>query len=153
VVITDIGFAVALDPTLLRGDGTISVANLSDVKGTFLAAFASPDAPYVLTAEDAGTTLAPLARRRLTSTSLAFGGEAGLQLPAVGRIPFGNAYLLYAYPDYFAFGGSVRVVVPGMSIEGGIAGEASLATKRFSLEGHVEACVAGLKLVLHGSGP
>jgi hypothetical protein len=150
VLLNEINFALQLDPTLVRGGGRISVANLSDVSGTFLAAFPSPAAPYVLSTEDAGKDLAPLAGRTLTSTSFALGGTMGLQLPAVGRIPFGNAYLLYSYPDYVALGGSVRVVVPGMSIEGGIDGEASGATKRFSLHGAVEACVAGLPLVCPG---
>jgi hypothetical protein len=139
-----VDFAVALDPTLVRGGGALSVAGLTDITGVFLTVFPSPAAPYVLTAEDAGRELAAIAGRRLISTSVALGGSAGVRVPALGRIPLGNAYVLYSFPDYVAFGGSAQVIVPGFRITGTIAGELAARSRLFSLYGGVRACIGGI---------
>ncbi len=44
-----------------------------------------------------------------------------------------------------AFAGSVRVPVPGMSIEGGVNGWSQVGARKFEAAGHVTACIAGLK--------
>ena len=152
VFLDDIGFDVGLNPTLVRGNGTISVAELSQVTGTLLVGFPSPGSPYTLSAEDAKSPgnqdvgdLAPLAGRTLISPFVALGGTAGLRIPGLNQgIDFGNAYFLYSFPDYIALGGGVRVVLPGFTVNGGLDGELSFRTKLFSLHGSIQACIAGL---------
>lgn len=152
VFLDDIGFDVALDPTLVRGNATISAAELSRVSGTLLVGFPSPGSPYTLSTEDAKSPgnddvgdLAPLAGRRLVSPFVAVGGTAGLRIPGLDQgIDFGNGYFLYSFPDYIALGGGVRVVMPGFTVNGGLDGELSFKTKLFSLHGSIQACLAGL---------
>ncbi len=144
VFLDEVNFAVGLDPTLVRGGGRLSVADLTDVSGTLLMVFPSPSVPYRLTAEDAGGDLAPLRGRTLVSTTVALGGSAGVKAPVIGRVPLGNAYFMYSYPDYAAFGGKARVVVPGLALEGGIDGELAASKRLFTTHGYAKACIAGL---------
>lgn len=153
VFVDDLGFDVGLDPVRLRGNATISVAELSRVTGTLLVGFPSPSSPYTLSTEDASSPsnggavadLAPLAGRTLVSPFVALGGTAGLAVPGTDQsIDFGHGYVLYSFPDYIALGGGVRVVMPGFTVEGGLDGETSFKTRLFSLHGSVRACIAGL---------
>jgi hypothetical protein len=152
VFLDDIGFDVGLDPTLLRGSATISAAELSQVTGTLLVGFPSPDSPYALRPEDAKSPgngdvgdLAPLAGRTLISPFVALGRTASLRIPGLDQgLEFGNGYFLYSFPDYIALGGAVRVIMPGFTVHGGLDGELSFRTQLFSLHGSIQACIADL---------
>jgi hypothetical protein len=108
----------------------------------------------VLTPQDAANPghpgnpgdLAPLAGRTLKAPFVAAGGSVALDIPVLGRIPFGNGYFLIS-PHEIALGGHTSISVPGMSIDGGIDGDWILGTDRFNLHGVLEGCVAGLPIL------
>src|SRR5207248_6024546 len=86
VFLDRIGFAIQLDPTLVRGSATLSAGQVSEAKGTLLTVYPSPAAPYVLSRSDAGKELAPLAGRTFVSTTIALGGAFGFRIPGVGTL-------------------------------------------------------------------
>ena len=146
VFVTDLNAAVQLDPTLVRGGAGIDVGKVAHVDGAFLVAFATPGQPYRLTTQDAGGEFAPLAGNLFKSTTVAVGGDVVIRnVPVYGDLQMGNGAAMYSYPDFFAFAGGVRIPVPGMSIEGGVSGWSQVAARKFEAEGHVSACIAGLK--------
>ena len=153
VSLQEIDFDVGLHPTLVRGGVQISVADIGDVTGTVLLGFPSSSEPYVLSPEDAKSPehpgdpgdLAALTGRRLTSPFVAAGGSVGVDIPVLGRIPFGSGYMLIS-PDEIALGGHTSISVPGMSIDGGLDGDWAFRTGLFTLHGSIEACVAGLPI-------
>jgi hypothetical protein len=140
----EINFAVGLDPTLVRGGGELSAAEVTSVKGTLLTVFPSPGAPYVLTDEDAGRELAPLRGRVFVTPTLAMGGAFSFRIPLLGNVPFGNAYFLYSYPDYIALGGGMRLGSPGLLVYGTIDGELDVSRALFNFHGSIGAEIAGL---------
>ena len=153
VSLQEIDFDVGLHPTLVRGGVQISVADIGDVTGTVLLGFPSSSEPYVLSPEDAKSPehpgdpgdLAALTGRRLTSPFVAAGGSVGVDIPVLGRIPFGSGYMLIS-PDEIALGGHTSISVPGMSINGGLDGDWAFRTGLFTLHGSIETCVAGLPI-------
>ena len=108
VFLDALGFDVALDPVLVRGNATISAAELTALTGTVLVGFPSPSSPYTLTTADASSPtnnggivgdLAPLAGRTLFSPFVALGGTASLRIPGLDRgIDFGHALLPVLVP-------------------------------------------------------
>ena len=146
VFVTDINAAVQLDPTLIRGGAGLDVGKVARINGAVLVAFATPGQPYRLTTQDAGGQFAPLAGTLFTSTTVAVGGDVTIKdVPVYGDLRMGNAAAMYSYPDFMAFAGSVRVPVPGMSIEGGVKGWSQVGARKFQLAGSVTACIAGLR--------
>jgi|GEM_PF-1877298 len=144
VFLTHVGFAMQLDPTLLRGEAGLSVADFTKVDGAMFMVFATPGQPYRLAAKDAGAEFAQLEGSLLTGTTIAVGGDVTVPVPALGDLTLGDGAAMYTYPDFVAFGGHVRVVVPGMSITGGMNGWAQARARRFQLAASVDACVAGI---------
>ncbi len=152
VYLTRIGFAVALEPTLLLGTGTITAGALFDVTGRLLMAFPSWAAPYVVRRGDAGPELGVLAGRVLVSPTVAVGGTFKLRVPLFGAIPFSNAYAAYSYPDLVSLGGSVRIPAPGMVVNAGVTGELAVGKALFDFHGYAEACIAGLACLVRADG-
>ncbi|MBJ7519597.1 MAG: hypothetical protein JHC84_07870 [Solirubrobacteraceae bacterium] len=150
VLLDEVNFALQLNPFLVRGGGQISVGEVATVKGALLLAFPTASRPYVLNERDAGREFKQLAGKRFTSPTVAVGGDVGIKVPEFGTLGFGNAALMYSYPDYVFFGGQVRLILPGLAVTGGVSGEMSLATKRFQLGGEGEACL-GIDVVCFGA--
>lgn len=141
VLLDEVNFALQLNPFLVRGGGQISVGEIAQVRGALLLAFPSASNPYVLTERDAGAEFKQLAGKRFTSPTVAVGGNVGIKVPEFGTLGFGNAALMYSFPDYVFFGGEVRLIAPGLAITGGVSGELSLRTKLFQLGGQAQACL------------
>ncbi|UUY05568.1 LamG domain-containing protein [Svornostia abyssi] len=150
ILLDEVNFALQLDPFLVRGGGQISVGEVATVKGALLLAFPTASRPYVLNERDAGREFKQLAGKRFTSPTVAVGGDVGVKVPEFGTLGFGNAALMYSYPDYVFFGGQVRLILPGLAVTGGVSGEMSLATKRFQLGGEGQACL-GIDVVCVGA--
>ena len=130
VFLKAINFAMQLKPTLLRGGGTITAADITEVKGGLLAVFATPERPYTLSKADASA-----ASSRSASSS---GGvcRARRSPPAErsasrsrrsGAWTSGTATVLYSYPDYIALGGKVLIPAPGVVITAGVDGSSGSA--------------------------
>lgn len=151
VFLSQLNFAMQLDPTLLRGGAGLSVGDVAQVDGAFLVAFASPSQPYRLSAGDAGAEFAALEGRVFQSTTVAAGGAVKVNVPKFGQLGLGNGAVMYSYPDFVAFGGSVRVVLPGLSVEGGLNGWVEIDARRFSLGGSAQACIAGFRFACIGA--
>ncbi len=151
VFLSQLNFAMQLDPTLLRGGAGLSIGDITQVDGAFLVAFATPGQPYRLSAGDAGAEFAALEGRVFQSTTIAAGGAVKVNVPKFGQLGLGNGAVMYSYPDFVAFGGSVRVVLPGLSVEGGLNGWVEIDARRFSLGGSAQACIAGFRFACIGA--
>ena len=152
VYLTRIGFAIALDPTLVIGTGTVTSGGLFDVTGRLFMAFPSWSSPYIVQRGDVGDELGVLAGRALVGPTVAVGGTFKLRVPLFGAIPFANAYVAYSYPDYVSLGGAVRIPAPGFAINAGITGEMAVGRGLFDFHGYAEACIAGLACLVRADG-
>ncbi len=150
VNLSSIGFGVQLNPVVVRGRGGFDVGDVTTVDGELLFAFATPRQPYVMGPGEPETFNA-LRGRRFESTTVAVGGAVRMKVPAFGQLRLANAALMYSAPDFAAFGGGLRVVVPGMSIDGGVAGWLQAKRRRFQMGGFVNACIAGLPVACEGA--
>lgn len=134
-----IGVAIGVRPFRFTGIGGIAVGQVAEVDGALFMAFPT-DAPYDFPEDGVGPELAPLAGRRLDTTTLAIGGTVKLNVPV--KLPaLGHAYSIYEYPDYFEFGGDFGFKHEYFSIDGGVGGFVALGAKKFNLEGRVQACL------------
>ena len=147
IELKQVGFEIELDPTVVVGTATITAARLSDVTGALLMAFPSFSVPYTVERGEAKGTLERLVGRRFISPTIAVGGAFSMNVLGL-TIPFGNAYFAYSYPEYVAAGGSVRVPLPGMTINVGVDGEMWLTKGIFDFHGFGEVCIAGLACLL-----
>lgn len=133
-----IGVAVSLDPTLFIGDVGLRALELGQINGRVIVALPSDSAPYELTTGDAGPQFAQIAGRTFTgSPTIGVGGSLALQLAGL-NLPFGNAYFLYSYPSYVAFGGNFQYGADDFGINGGVNGEFNVAADQLNVEGHVQ---------------
>lgn len=138
-----IGFNMQLDPTVLTGQATALSGGIVRATGGVLAAFPSPRAPYVIRADDGGSTLAPLAGEKLTTTSFAIGGAVGMALPGDGTLNLGNGYMLYSYPSYVKAGGFARLNTFLFLVKADANLELNGETRRFNAGLNGEVCIAG----------
>jgi len=144
VFLNAIQFDMQLDnPLLFSGGATITAAKLVTARGGLLAAFASPGAPYTIRSSDANGTLGGLNGRRVISTAFAVGGTVGVKVPEAGAIGFGQAYALYAYPDYIAAGGNARIQTLFFTIIAQAGLEINTSSQRFNISAGGDVCVAG----------
>jgi hypothetical protein len=133
-----VGVAVSLNPTLFIGDIGLRALELGQIDGRVIVALPSDDAPYQLTTGDAGPQFAQIAGRTYTgSPTIGVGGSLALQIAGLD-VPFGNAYFLYSYPSYVAFGGNFQYGADDFGIDGGVNGEFNVAADQFNVEGHVQ---------------
>ena len=144
--LTHVGFALGLHPLRLTGKIGVSEANIVDIDGAVLAAFASPSQPYYIP-DDITPEIQPLAGRRLDSFTLALGGTANIKVPALGgSLPLAHGFAIYQAPDYFEFGGGVDYRITFLELSGGLSGFVFPSQKKFNLEGGVKACLRGIEI-------
>lgn len=145
-----IGVAVGVAPFRLTGVGGIAVGELIEIDGALFMAFPTDAQPYDFPSEGVGAELAPLSGRRLTSTTLAFGGTASLKVPGLGkifpaldRIQLFRTHLIYQWPGYIEYSGKVELQDKDgyFSISGGVSAFADAEASTFNLEGKVTACL------------
>ena len=73
---------------------------------------------------------------------MAAAGDATVDLPIIGDKPLAHGYVVYAYPGYVSFGGSVSWSLLGIvTFDGGLTGEFNAVNKRFNFTGHLQSCV------------
>lgn len=139
-----IGFGMGLDPTRVTGNAQLAFARVLILDGRLVLAFPSAATPFTLRRDEVGDGFpAHLYGPPFTRATIGASANARLRLPAIGEVPLANAYVLYEYPGYFAFGGSFGVTfVRVVTIEGGVAGEFDVTEGLFNLTGRVRACVA-----------
>ncbi len=142
VFLDSIGFNMQLNPTVFSGEASITAAKIVKATGGVLAAFPSPRAPYVISAQDGGSTLAPLAGTRLTSTTFAVGGTVDMVLPGNNLLRMGNAYTMYSYPDYIKAAGHTRIQTFLFLIEAGGGLEVNTTTRRWDAYVNGDVCIA-----------
>lgn len=137
-----IGFGFGLDPTRFTGSARVVAAGVVTIDGVVLMAFPSQRTPYVLDRDEVGTGF-PAAFYGPPHTGPTVGMTAAASIDISGlSIPFGQAYFLYEYPGYVAFGGAASMSLADViSVHGQIAGEFNAANGRFNLEGSVEGCI------------
>jgi hypothetical protein len=142
VFLKHIGFSIGLNPTRFTGNVGVNVAGIADIDGAMLLAFPSQNAPYVVPA-GVGAGLDPLTGTRLTSPSLAVGGDVSIDVPVLGSIgPLADGYLLYQFPDTISLGAKFGYDLAGVfSVEGHVNGFLQVGKRNFNLEGGVHACV------------
>lgn len=130
------------NPLLFSGGATITAAKLVQARGGLLAAFATPDEPYVVRSEDGNGTLGGLAGRRLTQTSFALGGTVSVQVPEAGAVGFGDAYVLYSHPGFISAGGRARIQSIFFTVIANASLEANAETERFNVSAGGDVCIA-----------
>jgi hypothetical protein len=142
VFLQNIDLSIGVDPPVVRGGVTMSMAGLATINGNLVIALASPGSPYTITGADgpgfAGASV------RVTGPAIGAGGSVGLNVPVLGRLGMASAYLVYQYPFYVSGAGSMEFGVPGITIKGKVQGSFSLLTKQYDLEGSIQACVIDL---------
>ncbi|MFN8112100.1 MAG: CARDB domain-containing protein [Solirubrobacterales bacterium] len=142
VFLDSIGFDMQLNPTVFSGTASVTAAKIVRASGGMLAAFPSSRAPYVVQATDGGSTLAPLAGRKLTTTSFALGGSVGMALPNGDTLNMANGYLLYEYPAYIEAAGFARINTFLFLVEASGFGQMNLATRRYNVGVNGNICLA-----------
>jgi uncharacterized repeat protein (TIGR01451 family) len=130
-------------PVLFDGSVTIKAAEYVTAVGGFLAAFATPDAPYTFLPADAGGSLKQLSGQTYKSPTFAVGGQVFIEPYEDVNLELGSAYLLYSYPDYIVAHGSAHLQTFLFAINASAGLEMSARTRKFNalLEGEV--CLAG----------
>ncbi len=150
VLLNDINFAIQLNPTVIRGGGTISAVDLTKVSGTLLAAFATPWAPYTLTKADAGVNLQDIAPRTFTSTTFALGGSLSINVPEIGVLDIGHGAMMYSYPDYLLAAARGDFQLGIFVFHGGLGAQFNARTRLFEADINASICLRGVKIACAG---
>jgi hypothetical protein len=138
VQLNRVGVAVSLNPTLFIGDIGLRALELAQISGRVIVALPSDAAPYELTTGDAGPQFSQIAGLTFTgSPTIGVGGSLALQVAGIS-VPLANAYFLYSYPSYVAFGGNFQYGADDFGIDGGVNGQFNVAADQFNVEGHVQ---------------
>jgi len=137
-----INFHVGTNPTVVRGGGDLNVIDLVNVHGGL--AFAFPTMDHRWTLDRTQIAQLPMDFSRTFSVfTIALAGDASMNLPILEDQTLANAYFVYSFPGYIAFGGGVTWNFLGIvSFDGGLSGEVNAVTKRFNFTGHLQTCVA-----------
>jgi Concanavalin A-like lectin/glucanases superfamily len=142
VALERIGFGVGLDPTRFTGNARITVLKILAIDGRLVFAFPSERTPFTFDPAEVGGGYPPhFYGRQHTRTTVGVSAEAFLKLPVIGETKLANAYLLYEYPGYVAFGGGAGLTIKPISISGAVNGEFNLANGRFNISGNARACL------------
>jgi hypothetical protein len=165
--LSEIGFAFGQNPTrFLVTTAEVFASDILRLDGRIVVAFpAAGDPPYTLRQDaaflDPPGTPSPFSPQQYTiphtAFTLAASVQAALTLPVVGDVPVGNAYFIYEYPGYIAFGGGI----PGQSllglgqVSGGVSGEVNFTNGRYDIFGNINVCTGidcpnGLLTVSYG---
>jgi hypothetical protein len=144
VTLNKIGFGIQLrEPILFEGHAEIRSGEIVHATGGFLAAFASPSAPYTFAGGDAGGSLPLLKGQRFTSTTVAIGGKVDVVPSDAVSLELGSAYLLYSYPDYISAKGSAHLQTYLFTVRAEGQFEMSTATRKFNAGVKGEICLVG----------
>jgi hypothetical protein len=142
VFLQNINLHINADPPVVHGGVTMSMAGLATINGDLVIALASPGSPYTITGADGpGFNGASV---RVTGPAIGAAGRVGLNVPVLGTLGMASAYLVYQYPFYVAGAGSMSFGVPGITIDGHVAGSFSLLTHQYDLEGSIHGCLVGI---------
>jgi hypothetical protein len=165
--LSEIGFAFGRNPTrFLVTTAEVFASDILRLDGRIVVAFpGAGDPPYTLGQDaaflDPPGTPSPFSPAQYTvphtAFTLAASVQAALTLPVVGDVPVGNAYFIYEYPGYIAFGGGI----PGQSllglgqVSGGVSGEVNFTNGRYDIFGNINVCTGidcpnGLLTVSYG---
>ncbi|HXZ56436.1 MAG TPA: ELWxxDGT repeat protein [Gaiellaceae bacterium] len=138
-----INFHVATDPTVVRGGGDLNVIDLVNVHGGLAFAFPTIDYKWKLDKSQIAQLPDDWTPREYSDFTIALAGNATMNLPILKDQTLANAYFVYSFPAYIAFGGGVTWNFLGIvSFDGGLSGEVNAVTKRFNFAGHLQTCVA-----------
>ena len=138
-----INFHVATDPTVVRGGGDLNVIDLVNVHGGLAFAFPTTDYKWKLDKTQIAQLPDDWTPRTYSDFTIALAGNASMNLPILKDQTLANAYFVYSFPGYIAFGGGVTWNFLGIvSFDGGLSGEVNAVTKRFNFAGHLQTCVA-----------
>ena len=148
--LNSINFALGLNPTVIRGGGTISVVDLFRIQGTLLAVFATAGKPYTLTKSAAGATLRDIAPRTFTSTTFALGGTLQITVPEIGKLDIAHGAVMYSYPDYVAVGAKANVQLGIFVFDGSLGAQMNARTKQFEADISAHICLRGVKIACAG---
>jgi hypothetical protein len=147
VLLKALAFNMQLDPAVFSGSGRIESGKIVTASGGLLVAFARPEAPYTIKAEDGGGTMDLLDGHVLKSTSFALGGDVAVILPGDGPddpgLALANASFLYSYPDYVKADGLVRIDTFLYTIEAFGGFQANAFTRKFDAFVGGNVCLAG----------
>ena len=138
-----VGFGIGLDPTRIFGSARVGVGQILKIDGRVFIAFPDSQTPFFFDRETTGTGFpGEFYGRRSTTPTFGASAEAFVDVPVIGETKLGQAYALYEYPDYAAFGGSYRAdILDLVSVSGGIAAEADFGDGLFNIHGSVRACL------------
>ncbi|MGZ4318446.1 MAG: InlB B-repeat-containing protein [Gaiellaceae bacterium] len=143
VDLDQIAFNFALHPTVVLGGGDLNVIDLVNVHGGLAVAFPSTEYPWTLNKAAIAQLPDDWTPRSYSALTVALAGDATMNLPILKDQTLANAYFVYSYPGYIAFGGGVTWNFLGIvSFDGGLSGEVNAVTKRFNFAGHLQTCVA-----------
>lgn len=148
------GFAVA--PTTRLGlSATVDVAGVLTITGSGFAVWASSKYPYTYDGNgpfsiqgvpnlQTNTTTDPL-----TDFAAGAGGTVSLDVPVLGSIPLAKAYVFFAAPSYFEFGGAIGFPAAnidpsggcsGWCVNGSVLGAVDTGNGEYNVAGGVQAC-------------
>jgi hypothetical protein len=143
VTLNSISFGISRNPWVLGGGAELGVVDLITVHGGIDVAFASDDDPWTLDGGQLPELPDFFAPRTFTTFTVAAAGDATVNLPIIGDEPLAHGYVVYSFPGYVSFGGSVSWSLLGIvSFDGGVTGEFNAVNKRFNFTGHLQSCVA-----------
>ena len=146
VFLDGINFQLGLKPTVLIGGATLSAAQITQVKGSLLAVFATSGDPYTLTAGAAGSALQDLVGRTFWSTSFAVGGAIAITVPGVGDLNIAHGGAVYSYPDYIGIGAKVDTQLGIFVFHGSLGGQFALDRGLFEVDASADICVRGFTI-------
>jgi hypothetical protein len=138
-----VGFGVGLRPTRITGNARVGVGELLKLDGRILLAFPDAEHPFVLDRKEVGNGYAPnLYGQVFHNPTFGATAEAFLKVPVIGETRLANAYVLYEYPGYAAFGGGYDArFLDLLSISGGVSAEVDFGEALFNVHGEVRACL------------
>jgi ELWxxDGT repeat protein len=144
VDLDQIHLGFAFDPTVVIGGGDLNVIDLVNVHGGLAVAFPSDTNKWKLDKSQIAQLPDDWTPRTYSgSPTVALAGDASMNLPILKDQTLANAYFVYSFPGYIAFGGGVTWNFLGIvSFDGGLSGEVNAVTKRFNFAGHLQTCVA-----------
>jgi hypothetical protein len=150
VTLNEIGFSFQLDkPVVFDGFAKLKAAEIVTATGGFLAAFATHDHPYTVSAADAGGALPELKGQTFNSTTIALGGKVDIEPFEEIEVELGSAYLLYSYPGYIAAKGSAHMQTFLFTVNATGSLELSTVTDKFNALVEGEVCLAGGIKIAH----
>lgn len=142
--VTHIDISIGTDPLRFTGSAGLSAAHVMEMDGEVFVVFASNSQPYEF--PDQGGDLQPLAGRSVTSFAIAIGGNGSLVVPAIGKIPLLDGYLLYEAPSYFEISGGFKFEASFLRIDGGVHGFVDGESGKWDYDMGVKACLNRLKI-------